>query len=90
LSAGVLGACGGGSSRPPDGRAIFASDCSACHSLIGNESLHRQGGDLVGYRIGRPALVQLTSEMPVARPLSRAEVAAVVDYVLAVQGGRRR
>jgi hypothetical protein len=64
---------------------VFAAECSSCHSLIGNESLHRQGGDLLGYHIGRAEMTQFVREMPVRRPLTAAELRAVVDYVLRLQ-----
>jgi mono/diheme cytochrome c family protein len=67
--------------RSASGKALFAEDCSACHSLIGSESLRRQGGDLLGYRFSRPDLLEFAREMPVRRPLSRVQLAAIVDYV---------
>jgi hypothetical protein len=60
---------------------LFAEDCSACHSLIGNESLRRPGGDLLGYRFSRRDLLEFAREMPVRRPLGPAQLAAIVDYV---------
>jgi hypothetical protein len=60
---------------------LFAEDCSACHSLIGNESLHRQGGDLLGYRFSRRDLLEFVREMPVRHPLGPAQLATIVDYV---------
>jgi len=65
---------------------LFAADCSACHSLIGDESLRRQGGDLLGYRFSRRDLLEFAREMPVRRPLSPAQLAAIVGYV----SGRER
>jgi hypothetical protein len=86
---GALAACGSARPRPAiSGARVFAGECALCLSLIGNESLHRQGGDLLGYRISRQQLVQFTREMPVRRPLTQAELSAVVDYVFALQ--RRR
>jgi mono/diheme cytochrome c family protein len=78
--------CGAGSSptRAPSGAEVFARSCAACHSLIGNESLHRQGGDLAGYHLNRAQLALMTRSMP-TRPLSRAEFDAVIDYVLRAQ-----
>jgi mono/diheme cytochrome c family protein len=70
---------------PGSGAAIFAQECSVCHSLIGNESLHRPGGDLIGYRLTRQQLTQQTRQMPVKRPLTAAQLAAVVQYVWTVQ-----
>jgi mono/diheme cytochrome c family protein len=78
--------CGAGSAaRPVSGATVFSRACSACHSLIGNESGHRQGGDLLGYRMTRRQLTEFTREMPVKQPLSPAELAAVVSYVAAAQ-----
>jgi mono/diheme cytochrome c family protein len=78
-----LAGCGSSSSAPrPNGAALFAASCSSCHSLIGNESRHTQGGDLLGYGFSRPVLVQLSSEMPLRRMLTGAQLRAVVDYVL--------
>jgi hypothetical protein len=67
---------------------VFARDCSACHSLIGNNSLRRQGGDLLTYRWTREPLLQFAREMPVRRPLTEAQLSAVVDYILALERGR--
>lgn len=53
--------------------------------MIGNESLHRQGGDLLGYRLTRQELSEQVREMPVRRPLTQAELTAVVDYVYALE-----
>jgi mono/diheme cytochrome c family protein len=83
---GVCG-CGAGASHPT-GAQVFAEKCAACHSVIGNESRHRIGGDLLGYRISRRQLVQFTREMPVRKPLTRDELAAVVDYVFSLQQRR--
>jgi mono/diheme cytochrome c family protein len=92
--AAVVTACGGGAGPRPAGSGtrqaatgahVFARDCALCHSLIGNESLHRQGGDLLGYRMSRQELVQFTREMPVRHPLSSSELNAVVAYVFALQ-----
>jgi mono/diheme cytochrome c family protein len=70
---------------PGSGAGVFARECSVCHSLIGNESLHRPGGDLIGYKLTREQLTLQTRQMPVKRPLSAAELAAVVQYVWSVQ-----
>jgi cytochrome c len=67
------------------GREVFARDCMSCHSLSGHGSPKQQGGDLLGVHLRRPVLVQFTAEMPVKRPLSKADLNAVVDYVIAVQ-----
>lgn len=67
-----------------DGAAIFVRDCQSCHSLVGNESEHKQGGDLLGYRMTRAQLLGFTRVMP-TRPLTAAQLSAVVDYVLRAQ-----
>lgn len=89
---GALAGCGGAGFEPAaPGPRVFGSSCAACHSVIGNESLHRQGGDLVGYRMSRQELLEFTREMPVRRRLTPAQLDAVVDYVFALQhGGRPR
>ena len=88
---GVAG-CGGASiSQTSEAAHVFARNCSACHSLIGNESRHRQGGDLVGYRLSRQQLLEFTREMPTRRPLTSAQLQLVVEYVLGFeQRGRPR
>ena len=88
----AVAGCGGGSGPSEAlGAAVFARNCSACHSLIGNESLHRQGGDLVGYRLRRQELLEFAREMPARRPLTSSQLEGVVDYVLAIQQrGRTR
>jgi mono/diheme cytochrome c family protein len=73
--------CGASGPRRASGKTLFAEDCSECHSLLGNESLRRQGGDLLGYRFSRPDLLEFAREMPVRRPLSPAQLATIVDYV---------
>ncbi len=79
----LLAACGATHAQP--GAALFARNCSLCHSLIGNESLRRQGGDLLGARLSRPILLQFTREMPVRRPLTERQLAQIVDYIRQVQ-----
>jgi mono/diheme cytochrome c family protein len=80
----ALMGCGSASRpRPATARVLFAEDCSACHSLIGNESLRRQGGDLLDYRFSRRDLLEFAREMPVRRPLSPAQLEAIVVYVSA-------
>jgi mono/diheme cytochrome c family protein len=88
----AVAGCGGGGGPSQTGEAaVFARNCSACHSLIGNESRHRQGGDLVGYRLSRQELLEFTREMPTRRRPTSSELEAVVDYVLAIQQrGRAR
>ena len=65
------------------GKALFAEDCSGCHSLVGNDALKRQGGDLLGYRYGRRALIQFVHDMPARRPLDSGQVTSIVAYVSA-------
>lgn len=88
----MVGCGGGGSiSQTSEAAGVFARNCSACHSLIGNESRHRQGGDLVGYRLTRQQLLEFSREMPTRRPLTSVQLQLVVDYVLGFQQrGRAR
>jgi mono/diheme cytochrome c family protein len=85
---GIAG-CGGSRSRsttitlptaPASGQAVFAARCSACHSLIGNESLRKQGGDLLGAKLTAPQLISFTRIMPAH--LTEAQLLAVVRYIL--------
>ena len=86
----LLTGCGGAGSQHVSGSKVFATACSGCHSLVGNESRHRQGGDLLGYRISRAAMTDFVREMPVRHRLTAAELAAVVNFVeRAERGGRR-
>jgi hypothetical protein len=83
--------CGGSGSHPPSNdRTLFSQACGACHTLTGIDSPKHQGGDLLAFHIARPALLQFAREMPVRRRLTSAQLATVVDYILAVQkrGGR--
>ncbi len=84
-AAAALAACGGsnGPRRGQSGAELFVRSCSACHSLVGNESLRRQGGDLLGFRFTRVELTQYTREMPARYPLTASEIAAIVAYVMA-------
>lgn len=66
------------------GASIFAHACASCHSLVGNDSAHKQGGDLLGYHMTRSQLLTFTREMP-TRPLTAGQLSAVVDYVLRAQ-----
>jgi mono/diheme cytochrome c family protein len=77
----LLTECGSSPSGATSGSKVFAQACAACHSLIGNESRHRQGGDLLGYRISRPAMTEFVREMPVRHQLTAAQLAAVVGFV---------
>jgi mono/diheme cytochrome c family protein len=83
---GAVAGCGSpDSGAGHQGAHVFARDCAMCHSLIGNESRHRQGGDLLGYRMTRRELREFTREMPVRHRLTAAELNAVVEYVFALQ-----
>ena len=73
---------------PSSGQEIFAHDCQACHSLIGNESLRKQGGDLLGIRLTSAQLLSFTRVMPTPR-LTAKQLQAVVDYVLRTQQRKR-
>ncbi|HEY2005976.1 MAG TPA: cytochrome c [Solirubrobacteraceae bacterium] len=89
-SGSVTGAQSGAiAAGPASGHEVFTRACSFCHSLTGHSSPKQQGGDLLGARLRRPVLVQFTAEMPVKHRLTKAELNAVVDYVLAVQRGSR-
>jgi mono/diheme cytochrome c family protein len=80
-----LTGCGGSSAARPLGESVFDAGCATCHSLVGNESLHRIGGDLLGYRLTRDEMLQFVREMPARRPLSPTDVRAVSDYVVALE-----
>ncbi|MGH3417907.1 MAG: c-type cytochrome, partial [Actinocrinis sp.] len=81
--------CGTSTPRPPSGRAVFASECSVCHSLNGRYDPRRQGGDLRDLHATRAELLQFAIEMPAPdRPLSRGQLAAVVAYIYRVERGR--
>lgn len=85
----VCCACGSSatSTAPPpttNGAVLFAGNCAACHSVIGNESEHKQGGDLLGYHMTASQLLLWSKTMP-TRPLTQAQLRAIVNYVLRVQ-----
>ncbi|MGA2924841.1 MAG: cytochrome c [Solirubrobacteraceae bacterium] len=81
-AAGALAGCAAnGPRQPPSDSALFSQDCGKCHSLIGNESRHTQGGDLLGYDLSPVILAQFTREMPVRRRLSASQLTAIVRYV---------
>ena len=81
----AVAGCGSADSRLANGQALFANDCSACHTLSGRPSPSHQGGDLRALHVGRAAMLQFTAEMPMAIPLTGSQVAEVADYVLSVQ-----
>ena len=83
---GALAGCGAtGVATRPAGRALFAEDCSVCHSLSGRVSPRQQGGDLLGFHASRAVMIQFSGEMPVRDRLSQAQLRAVADYVVAVE-----
>ena len=87
LSAAAISGCG--SAARVSGRVVFAADCAVCHSISGTSAPTQQGGDLRGLRLPRNELVQYTVEMPVVnKPLNRAQVRAVVDYMQSVERKR--
>jgi mono/diheme cytochrome c family protein len=82
-----LAAAGCGTVTPgrSSGRSLFTQACGFCHSLTGQDSPSKQGGDLLGVRLRRPVALQFAREMPVRHPLSPAQLAAIVDYIALVQ-----
>ncbi len=93
ITAVLLTGCGAGRAAPEgssSGRELFARSCSGCHTLAGVDDPRRQGGDLLDFHARRAQLRQLAAEMPVWPPLRDAQLNAVVDYVMAVEGERRR
>ena len=83
-------ACGGSGQGPaaPSGRALFDHACGACHTLTGHNDPRHQGGDLLGFHATRPQMLQIAGEMPVRRPLSRAQLNSVVRFVMEMESGR--
>lgn len=86
----ALPGCGGssGATHGSSGRALFAQACGACHTLTGHNDPRHQGGDLLGFHATRAQFLQFAAEMPVRRPLSEAQLEAVVRFVRRVQGAR--
>jgi mono/diheme cytochrome c family protein len=91
----ALSACGGShAAHTPSqtvttsGSALFRQACGACHTLTGHDDARHQGGDLRGFHSSRTQLFQLAAEMPVRRPLTRAQLDAVVRFVMAVEAAR--
>jgi mono/diheme cytochrome c family protein len=62
---------------PPDGRALYAARCSACHGP--------NGGDLSGTGLGRTTFISITVDgqgsMPAQSNLTDEEVGAIWEYV---------
>jgi mono/diheme cytochrome c family protein len=77
----AVGAAGLGR-ESPDGRAVFASSCSGCHSVDGGAA-RTPGGDLTGYRLTAAEIASFAAVMPVHPRLSAAEIRAVAAYVAA-------
>jgi mono/diheme cytochrome c family protein len=85
LAAAMLGGCGGSATRV-SGAAVFSAHCAICHSISGPPAPEQQGGDLGRAQLPRRQLVQFTTEMPVVnRPLTRAQLTAVVSYLFRAQ-----
>lgn len=85
---GAGGGGGGGGATPAaiSGRQVFIQACAACHSLTGHNTARQQGGDLLHFHATRRQTLQLTAEMPVLHHrLTQAQLAAVVDYIMAVE-----
>ena len=83
----MVAGCGGhgaASSGPlAQGRKIFASQCSGCHTLIGREH-GAVGGDLVLSRLRAKDVASFARVMPTKRPLSLQDARAVARYVVSV------
>ena len=65
---------------PPDGQALFAARCAACHGP--------DGGNLSGTNLARSTFISITLNgqggMPAQSGLSEAEVGAIWDYLTGV------
>jgi len=81
-SAALLAGCGG---TTRSGRALFAQDCDACHTISGADSPSHQGGDLLRLRLPRPVLLQFMREMPVHPRPDDAQLQRIADYILGAQ-----
>jgi mono/diheme cytochrome c family protein len=84
MIAATLAGCG---ASGPSGKALFAEDCSSCHSLSGVQSPRRQGGDLLGAHFSSAVMLQFTRVMPTRRRLTPVELRTVAEYVVSVQRG---
>ena len=88
----MIGVAGCGSSsahQTESGKAVFSRECGVCHSLSGHRAPHQEGDDLRRLRESREDLLEFAVEMPVPRPLTRADLNAVVTYILSVQRQNR-
>jgi mono/diheme cytochrome c family protein len=86
IAACLLAGCGsraGGSARIAQGRQIFASQCSGCHTLAGREH-GASGGDLVLAHLHEKDLASFARVMPTKQPLSAEQARAVASYVVSV------
>jgi mono/diheme cytochrome c family protein len=82
----TVAGCGSSQARQTEsGKAVFSRECGACHSLSGRHSPRQEGDDLSGLRVSRGSLREFAAEMPVPRPLTRADLSAVVNYILSVE-----
>ncbi|MBX3251058.1 MAG: DUF1588 domain-containing protein [Myxococcales bacterium] len=75
-----------GPSAPPDGAALYASQCASCH---GGQGQGRRGPALAPWHDGRDALVAAIADtMPFGAPADcvGACAEAVADYVLTLSG----
>ena len=85
----VLGTAGCGATprapAPPDGAALFAQACAACHRVDGRRDPSRQGGDLSGFHMTLAEIESFTRVMPVRPPLSARDLHVVSTFVLAAQ-----
>jgi mono/diheme cytochrome c family protein len=75
----VVAGCGGGTPTSR-GHAIFTQQCRSCHTLTGHDT-HADGGDLGIARLSVADIASFARTMPLPKPLSRADAAAVARYV---------
>lgn len=84
-AAALVAGCGGSGSTGSSGREVFARACSVCHTLSGADSPSHQGGDLLAVHLSRAVWVQFARQMPAHPRLTKTQLQAVTDYILAVQ-----
>lgn len=86
----LTGGCGQAARpRQPSGAMVFRQECQVCHSLIGNESRRKDGGDLLGFRMTLSQMNTFVREMPVRHRLSSPQLRAVERFVLHAERSRR-
>jgi mono/diheme cytochrome c family protein len=96
LVAAVIAGCGGAArnrGNPPslaEGAQVFASSCSGCHTLAPGGGPVPSGGPLAGYRMTNSQIESFVRQMPLRRPLSARETAAVVAFVAHAQRARAK